>query len=277
MWLSPEVFAWTPWYSSGKTEDVARWKRPYDLHAHAEKLVLAAASELSIADAVVNLRRAIGMRVQHLEELYRFKWLFPQIPASLDRLEAVGLARPFLIHQLVDLRNDIEHKDAKAPNAARSRELADVTWYFLKTTDYACKVVPRAVDLTEDPDGPTSASNEPRGFLTITVDSPLSETYKVAGWVPLAWLADSAGPGWIRVTVESVRTKHDLPGVDNILESMRGGANEVPLSVVPLDDELGAHVFANAMRREDERLVIGQIHPSMEQRQRICHLLLASL
>jgi hypothetical protein len=277
MWLSAEVLGWTPWYSSGSTIDAARWKRPYDLHAHAEKLVLAAASELSISDAVLNLRRGIGMRVQLLEELYRFKGCFPRIPGALERLEAVGLARPFLIRQLVDLRNDIEHNNAKPPNAPRCRELADVTWYFLKTTDYACKVVPSGVDLTEDAEGPTSGKDDPSGFLTITVDSLTSETYKVSGWVPLSWLSDSQGPGWIRLEVEKIRTKHDLPGVDRILELMRGGTREVPLSVVPLEDELGAHVFRNAMRRDDERHVIGKMYPSLEQRQRICQLLLASL
>lgn len=272
MWLSPEIFSWEPWFSSGKSVDDSRWRRPYDLHAHAEKLVVEAASKMSIADAVLNLRRAIGMRTKHLEELYRFKSLFRDVEGVLERLEAVGLARPFLIRQLIDLRDDIEHKDLPPPSAVRCRELSDAAWYFLKSTDYAAKIVPTAVQLSASGGGPNGDGSTP--FVDVQSKGPESVTYRVTGWLPLTLLSSEERPSWLPLTVDAIRDKHDFPGVDELLRKSREGDKSVSTAWV---ERVGMDVFRNASRSEDERYVIGDWHASLEHRRTICKLMLESL
>ena len=124
--------------------------------------------------------------------MYGFAALFPKNVGALERLEAVGLARPFLIRRLFDLRNDIEHRDAAPPDLDRCLELADVTWYFLKSTDYACKVVPAGVILR----GTTGVSaREPELWLNMRFDELSEGEMTVTGWVSPAEISDEHLPG----------------------------------------------------------------------------------
>ena len=39
----------------------------------------------------------------------------------------------------MDIRNEIEHEDAPPPPYVRARELLDMTWYFLRSTEVPLK------------------------------------------------------------------------------------------------------------------------------------------
>lgn len=146
--------------------------RPYKLLSHSERQLTNSADEFVRADVVLNLKRAINSRLQHIEELYAFSKDFPKNIGALERLETVGLARPLLIRKLFSLRNDIEHNDVLPPDARKCTELIDATWYFLKTTDSACKTVPRGVILKN----PVSIGDHSRSeSITIRVPAANSE------------------------------------------------------------------------------------------------------
>jgi hypothetical protein len=142
IYIDPEVFEWPCLSQSGSYKDESCVRRSYEMLEHAERLIAGDVSELKTADAISNLKRAINVRLKLLDEYHRFSDSFvnPRIGA-LERLELVGLARHFIIKQLFELRNDIEHNDVKPPPIPRVRELLDVAWYFLKTTDAAAGLV----------------------------------------------------------------------------------------------------------------------------------------
>lgn len=137
-WISEEVFDWQLELTGGSQGDEIKTQRAHELFAHAEALIRENKSTLSLTDGILSLKRAINHRLKLLEELYQLSSIFPKSTGPLERLAAVGLSRPFIIKQLFELRNDIEHNDQKPPAIARCHELVDITWYFLKATDAAC-------------------------------------------------------------------------------------------------------------------------------------------
>ena len=178
-WLSKAVFEWSPRPMGAMIlGDLERVRRPHAILAHAERMLSSSESEFFIADSISALKRAINSRLRHLEEIYEFQEWCPKQAGSLERLEYVGLGRPFLIKQLFDLRNAIEHNDAPAPSVARAREFFDITWYFLRSTDAACKLIPDGVMLEPAREG--SYCN-PKLWLEIRVLSEQRERFEMVG------------------------------------------------------------------------------------------------
>ena len=149
-WLSPTIFNWHALVEAAMRMDVGRFLRPHEFLSHAERRLEQTSDEFARADAVLNLKRAVNSRLKHIEEMYGLSVAFPTGTGVLERLQKVDLARPLLIHQMFELRNDIEHNDAPVPAIQRCRELVDATWYFLRTTDSACSA--RPMDLLFCPD-----------------------------------------------------------------------------------------------------------------------------
>lgn len=206
-WLSGKVFSWAHDSDGGRRSDPDRVKRPHVILAHAENALGAGDSEFAIADAVLGLKRAIDSRLRHLEELYRFSGLFPKSVGALERLEQVGLARPLVVRQLFDIRNDIEHRDAPPPTRERVRELVDATWYFLRTTDHACKVVPHGVVLRSAEEG----SFPPEQSISLQSSREKVGCFDVAGWVKLDFLSEVAQPNFFELDLIRVEPKATTP------------------------------------------------------------------
>lgn len=217
LWLSERIFSWAHDSDGGQLSDQQRMKRPHIILAHAESLLTSGSSELSASDAVLNLKRAINSRLQHLEDLYRFSTLFPQIKGSLERLEQVGLARPFVVKRLFNIRNDIEHRDAQPPTRAQIRELVDATWYFLRTTDYACKRVARGLTLRSGDEG----SFPPVQWISLRCSREKVDQFDVAGWVTLDFLSETAQPGFFECDLIRVNAKPVIaPSSDDFMDRM---------------------------------------------------------
>lgn len=242
MWLSEEIFHWTPESGSGgRLGEPQRIIRPYEILAHARQLTQSAESTFSLADALSNLKRSVSARLQHIEDLYKFSQLFPRGFGALERLEQVGLAKPFLIKQLFELRNDVEHNDSEPPDAVRLNELSDVTWYFLKATDPICKVVPDGIEFRCGT-GPLARYPE-LGFTTWL--KPGSNTnVEIAGWFATSLMHDVNGLGLLEVKVDA--------------------SNERPSS--PLSDEATDQYayMINRSRSADERWLEGSVSVSKQ-------------
>jgi hypothetical protein len=247
-WLSPEVFDWAPEYDGAKLGDSERTLRPHVILAHAEKVLFSSDSELSIADSILSLRRAINSRLKHLHEIYEFRDLFPKQLGSLERLEQVGLARPFLIKQLLDVRNEIEHNDAAPPSATRARELVDATWYFLRTTDSACKLIPQGVTLLSVKRGSSDVDPELYSWLSFRFLPGQHQSLKISGWLSLELLSETEQPGFLLLKVTALRPKG-------------------PPSADPLDKSAYEAYLANAHRGEDERFIVAEadVHPGFRR------------
>jgi hypothetical protein len=253
-WLSRKIFAWTPDCDGGRRSDPDRVKRPHAILAHAENVLATGSSEFALADAVVSLKRAINSRLQHIEELYRFSELFPKALGSLERLEQVGLARPLVVRQLFDIRNDIEHRDVPPPAHKRVRELVDATWYFLRTTDQACKVVPYGVVLRSAAEG----SFPPEQSISLQSSREKVGRFDIAGWVKLDFLSETLQPNCFETDLIRVEPKASTP----------------PES----DDVYIQSAFRhNSTRADDERFIFGHTVLSLDLQREFWRLSIEAL
>jgi len=143
VWISNEVLNWDCYYESAEILEKARGRRAYKIWEHAKQLIESNETEFYLADGITNLKRALNQRLQYIEELYDFKSInINNKPKGyLELLEIFGVVRPFLMKQLFEIRNDIEHRDATPPSIQRCTELLDVVWYFLKSTDTLVQLV----------------------------------------------------------------------------------------------------------------------------------------
>lgn len=136
IWVSSSILNW---YVQPQWQHICEeeWERAYIIWEHARSLVDSGSSELILADGVSNLKRALNHRLKLIEEIYSFKEIeVPNKPKGyLELLEHYDLVRPYLMKILLNIRNDIEHNDAAPPEIERCKELVDVVWYFLKSTD----------------------------------------------------------------------------------------------------------------------------------------------
>ena len=96
--------------------------------------------ELYFADAISNLRKAINYRVSDLFSNLGVDNL--SLPLGkyrrFEKLELLGIVKPLLLHKLLIVRNGIEYNFETPPCKAECEELADVVWYFYKSTDRLC-------------------------------------------------------------------------------------------------------------------------------------------
>lgn len=201
LWLSEAVLTWDADFDSGTRSDIKRVIRPHELFTQSERQLNLSQNEFTRASVILNLKRAISIRLQHLEDLYAFSKAFPNDFGALERLNVVGLARPLLIRQLFALRNDIEHNDATPPSENKCRELIDSTWYFLKTTDYACKLVPAGVSL-QNPANPIDGHHQ---WITARFTASSSEV-DIHGWLSSEFLSVDERPGFFAVREETLDT-----------------------------------------------------------------------
>lgn len=242
MWLPEEIFHWTPESGSGgNLGEPSRIVRAYEILAHARQLVYSAESKFLLADALSNLKRSVNARLQHIEELYKFSDLFSKGIGALERLEQVGLVKPFLIKKLFELRNNVEHNDSDPPDAARLHELADVTWYFLKATDPVCKVVPHGIVFTCDI-GPLARS--PQLFFTTWLVPGNNSHVEIAGWFTTGLMYEANGHGRLEVRINVCRERP-----------------AAPIS----DDPINQHAYMlNRQRGADERWLEGSVSVSKQ-------------
>lgn len=137
-WLHP---AWLSWRGSPERINVNGTQssaRPYQLLSHAESLLSADSTREARADALINLRRAIDLRVRHLNERFNLKAvpISDKPKAALELLEFFGLVRPIMASNLIETRNAIEHEDEPPPEPNRLKEMVEFTWYFLRSSDF---------------------------------------------------------------------------------------------------------------------------------------------
>src|SRR5438128_6969353 len=111
---------------------------------HADSLLRPGCSEAARGDAIAALRRAVGQRVRVFSDVHRLEHLpLERKPKNtMELLEVLGVIRPIMLRTLVDIRNAYEHEDIPPPSEDRCRELADLAWYFLRSTEWPVKVIP---------------------------------------------------------------------------------------------------------------------------------------
>lgn len=100
------------------------------------------------------MKRSLNHRLQLIEKTYHLKTIyFKDKPKGyLELLEKYNIVRPLLMKKLLTIRNEIEHEDSNPPEIERCKELVDIMWYFLKSTDSIVQIKKESIcfDLYND-------------------------------------------------------------------------------------------------------------------------------
>ena len=188
LYVSKKILDWEASITGSVGGYIHNYKRPYEMVSHAATLISNGITDFSLSDAVANLKRALNHRLQAIESNYNLKAIkFDNMPKGyLELLEAYDLAKPFMIKRLMEIRNKIEHKDAKPPKKERCNELVDITWYFLKSTDRLLVNIACDIELY-----PYYSHNLPEKYsCTIRVDDS-NKKLGLRGWIPKEYVLDS--------------------------------------------------------------------------------------
>lgn len=200
LYLNPVTFAWPYYLESHMSAEKSKVRRSYDTLSHAASLLEGKVTEYALADSVTNLKRAVNIRLKLIDELHRYSGMkSPRKMGALEKLEYMGLIRPFLIRQLFELRNDIEHNDAMPPSLGRAKELVDIVWYFLRSTDSVVSFHSGTL-LFEHPD---NSDDLPGLWLNVEPLSIESHEAKVSGWLCPPFLTFDEG---LPIAVEEIRS-----------------------------------------------------------------------
>jgi len=148
IWISKEILHWDIFPREGRYTNYESYIRSYKIWEHSQELIINSKNNFDLTDGISNLKRSINQRLRLIEDIYNFKSIeFPDKPKGyLELLECFGLVRPFILKNLISIRNDIEHHDAMPPAKERCKEMVDIVWYFLKSTDEVVKTIKDYVD-----------------------------------------------------------------------------------------------------------------------------------
>jgi hypothetical protein len=188
-YISSDVLAWHARAQSGSLTNTIESRQCYSYWNHANQLLSHGFNSHYLIDCITNLNRAIDQRIKHLTFLYQFKKL-PNFGQSRDLLSLFGqldIARPYMLHQINELRNLLEHQYKTPPNVTRCQELVDFTWYFLKSTDSMSTLVPFDFVLSKD-----EGFSENDHWLEVDINP--KDTWKcyIRGTIPLLLCSDQS-------------------------------------------------------------------------------------
>ena len=205
IWLCNSVLDWSATIESYGYTNAEDCQRAHELWKHAELFLKDDANEFNRVDVISNLKRCLNQRLKFIEQVYSLKKiaLSDSPKGYLEYLASLGLVRPYMLKQLMLIRNDIEHNDAPPPNIERCRELLDLTWYFLKSTDSF--VAWRKNDfilkkLTDEGD-------ETQYWLNLKINFELDYAIRINGWIPETLLSKEEKQGFTLIKLMAFGSK----------------------------------------------------------------------
>lgn len=219
IWLKEDVFDWEGYLEGGSVNNDPLIDRPYKIWEHSKNLFkIKGENEFHRADGILNLKRSINHRLQYIEQIYQFKtFKFDNKPkGTLELLETFGLVRPYIMKQLFEIRNDIEHRDFKPPNIERCNELLDVVWYFLKSTDTLVQIIKSEFSYT---------FYEKNGYEThyhiyMELNYGDINKSKIHGWLPEEYIRYKMDVGYFCVVAEDIHGKEKWKDSNNHQEKL---------------------------------------------------------
>lgn len=208
IWLSNDVFKWNVFWEGGSDVSEFLWKRSYDIWNRACFLIEKNDNQFDLSDGIANLKRSLNHRLLLIENLYHLKKInFLGKPKGyLELLESYGLVRPFIMKNLLLIRNDIEHNDAAPPELSRCKELTDVVWYFLKSTDSLVQLVrTNFYFCLYDSNG-----EETHYGVSIDIDYNANISFKINGWLADNMISSEEKDNFFLVHADQIQSKNEV-------------------------------------------------------------------
>lgn len=205
IYLSESILDWDFYSGGGKVVSKDDLLRPYEIWEHSRKLVEKAGSEFDLADGISSVKRALNSRLQIIEKYYQLRDIDPSWKRKhyFEILESFDLLRPYLMKNLLELRNDIEHNDAVPPSKERCSEFIDIVWYFLKSTDPVIQTIKdsNAYKLY-DKDG-----RETNYGFSISVNYSNLNNIEICGWFYKDIISTTYREGCLTIQYKDIHTK----------------------------------------------------------------------
>jgi hypothetical protein len=214
IWIKESIFDWEGFRSSWTLNDSMFLERPYQIWEHSLKLFnIKEENSFHRADGISNLKRSINHRLQSIEQIYQFKTfeILNKPKGYLELLETLGLVRPYIMKQLFEIRNDIEHRDTLPPNRERCNELLDIVWYFLKSTDNLVQILKSEGEYT------LYSQNEAETNYSFSIEINYGEINKssIRGWFPKDYINYEKGNGYFKGLLEDIHGKEKWEDNEN--------------------------------------------------------------
>lgn len=119
---------------------------PYAYYRQAERLA-ENSTRHNLIDLISNLKRSVDHRIKQISSVYKIKKAPFFLNSVSETLVSLEVVRPFMLKEIITIRNAVEHQFADPPAHNRCLELIEVVWYFLKSTDQLAKRVSFGVSL----------------------------------------------------------------------------------------------------------------------------------
>ncbi len=203
-WISKEILEWDISPISGSYIDYNSCVRSYEIWEHSQKLIMHPGSNFDLADGIANLKRSIDQRLRLIEKIYNLKSInFQNRPKGyLELLECYGVIRPLVLKNLLIIRNNIEHHDAMPPTEDRCKELVDIVWYFLKSTDQIVQITKDDIEFTLFSNG-----KETHYGFTLTLNRSDYGHCEIWGWFPTEMINTHELSNFIKINVTDIHGK----------------------------------------------------------------------
>lgn len=198
VWINPEFLNWYCFSEGGSIVNDVDNMRAYEIWEHALNRLQNNPSEMDRTDAITTLKRCLNQRLQLIEKYYKLRSNFgSNSKRYLQLLEELSLIRPLLLQGLMEIRNEIEHKDKRPPKLERCLELLDAVWYFLRTTDRIVQVIS---------DSLLYQHNNDIHWISLEVIIKRKWHLYLRGWLPNELIASQSTSSFIEILADELHT-----------------------------------------------------------------------
>lgn len=151
--------------------------------------------------------------------MYNLKKItFPNKPGGyLELLESYGIVRPLIMRNLLDIRNDIEHHDVNPPEPTRCKELVDVVWYFLKSTDAIVESEKNSIVFQEF----DKIGNETPYSIEVYLNYYSNINCKLDGWLPKEMISYNEKDNYFKVDIIDFKGKENCNDINLHIDKLK--------------------------------------------------------
>ena len=205
VWLSPEFLEWYNCSGGGTEPHVSLRLRAYEIWNHAKKVLEHASTELELVDVITSLKRAIDHRLRALDEIYSFR----SIPITskptqlLGILELFEIIRPLMFHNLVEIRNAVEHEDALPPDKKSCQVFLEFAWYFFRSTDRMLQIVSNEIHFY-------TSRLQNSHWMELKYGPDKDWNPSIRGWIPPHMFSTVFNGNWMAVLCDKIETYGEL-------------------------------------------------------------------
>lgn len=204
LWINKIIVDWETHSDGGEVMSSSSLTRTYELWEHAENILLNHKSQDYLSDTIINLNKAIGLRIIALNENYHFtKSPFKTKDRKiLGQLEEFGVIRPRLLNEITKFRNNIEHNDSIPPTYRKCLDYLEICWYFLKATDLHVLETKHSIVFTN----PTSD----KYWVNLEVNFSNNWTAALRGWLPPKLISATEVINSIKINSKEYQTRAEF-------------------------------------------------------------------